>query len=105
MARELWIGLVSVVPTKDCDVLEGAVGAYVNVLALASDASEYADLVEKALAKLHIIVDEIEVVEPFAERRSCGNPDPAVVDMAMSISGSEPVQFGTFHSFDTLGEA
>ena len=39
--REVWIGLVEVVPEEGNDIFDGAPGAYANVLALAESVEDY----------------------------------------------------------------
>jgi len=39
--REVWIGLVEVVPEEGNDIFDGAPGGYANVLAIAASVEDY----------------------------------------------------------------
>ena len=65
---EVWIGLVGVEPIQGTDVLDGCMGAYTNVVALACDLQDYLRQVGEMFAEAGLRVVEVEDVEPFSER-------------------------------------
>ena len=66
--REVWIGLVEIRPLPGNDILQGARGAFTNVLALAAGGREYRDIVTREMQKRGFSVEDIGGEEPFRER-------------------------------------
>ena len=68
MKPTVWIGLVGVFDESENKILDGAPGAYVNVLALAPSAKDYANQAKAALRSVGLRVFEIEEVDVFSQR-------------------------------------
>jgi hypothetical protein len=67
--REVWIGLVEVVPDEGNDIFEGGLGAYANVLALASSVEDYMAVTAPALLLEGVIAVGVDNPEPLRERK------------------------------------
>ena len=70
MQESVWIGLVGVFDESKEKILRGATGAYVNVLALATNAKDYSQQVRTALQSVGLKAFEFGEVEPFCDREA-----------------------------------
>jgi len=102
MASEVYIGMVGVVPILGSDLLGDAKGAYVNVLALASEPQDYEAGVRRALEDLGLSPFEFEDVEPFVKRASQRILEEHLHVLALEVSESGQVRFATFHTFNNV---
>ena len=68
--KEIWIGMVQVVPSLDARVISDASGAFVDVLTWAADLAEYRAKVTELMDDLRLNIMEIEKAEPLANRGS-----------------------------------
>lgn len=98
--KDIWIGLVGVTPQPENDLLGDAKGAYVNVLASATSASEYTDKVKRALHEAGLSLIEIENPEPLSERLSKWSVDEEIMTMAETVRRIDSVTFGTFYKYE-----
>ncbi len=96
--REIWIGLVTIVPMPDCELLTHDKGAFVNILTYASDEEEYRVKVKHAMAYYRLCVTAIEELRCVAEG---GLSDEGLIQIAKELKEAPPhhVRFGTFHTF------
>src|SRR5438128_12354509 len=97
---DIWVGIFGVAPHSDREVLQGAEGAYVNIIGFAYDRQNF---IEKASAKMNAIgfyVFEYEDVATFEERRLANSLGPDFTAMRHSLNRDEPIKFGSFYSFD-----
>jgi hypothetical protein len=100
--KEVWIGLIGVVPTKGNESLDGAKGAYVNALAPAKSQDEYDRVVRKAVGKLNLFFFECDEVEPLAARAARMALDERLHDLADQALRTQEVMFDEFHCFKNL---
>lgn len=100
---EVWIGLVEVRPRPGNVVLGQALGAFTNVLAWASDASDYEARVRGALAANDFDVLAVSEAEPLRERDRRTGVVQALVDLARQVTEDDAVQFDTFQSYRSTG--
>lgn len=105
LEKQLWIGLVEVRALDGgSKVLDGAKGAFVNIVTWASDAQEYehnARLVIEHLGGL--FVSEVIRPEPVETRRTKQGRrfDEDIEDMISRAEGnSNAIIYGTFHTFE-----
>jgi len=98
--ESLWIGLVEVTPRTGNDLPDGAAGAFVNVLSIAADASEFLEKVRQTLDALEFDVQDVENIEPFARRVSTRELDPKLILLANEVLQSGETRFGTFHCYE-----
>ena len=97
--KEVWIGLVRVRPRPKSDILEFDKGAYVNVLAFASNETDYLAQVKKALKQYALTLEETEDVEPFSQRKTKYELSKELYRLAQETSATQEVRVGVFHTF------
>lgn len=97
---EVWIGLAHVKPKLGNDLLDGARGAFVPVLALASNVNEFTSRAMSLLRKYDFHVVEIEDIEPLKIRLAHSAIDNAIVNLASNISEDNYVVFSSFETYD-----
>ncbi len=85
MVREPWIGLISVIPSSSAegDLLDQALGAFVNVVALAATHQGYVASATAALRRDGFEVTEIAWVGPLRERSE--EVDQSLEDIARKL--------------------
>lgn len=105
LSKEVWIGLVGVVPRPGNDLLGKAKQGFVNILALAASTSEYGAQVERVLDELGLDVTEIEDSEPLSERLSKWTVDPEISRLAQEVNSTGFARFGTFHVYEDEDES
>lgn len=101
----VWIGLVGVFDQSPNKILEGAPGAYVNVLALAQDSEGYQAQVREALSSAGFKVFEIEETEPFSDRMAKFKMDPALRALAAEVAQTGVPSCGEFYVFENSEQA
>lgn len=105
--REAWIGLVKIIPVSDHPmILDGAPGAFSNVVALARDESEYRRLIAEAFGESGLEVVAFEDVEPLAQRLDRPVSDDAVHraefrELASRLSEDVPVLFDAIYIYES----
>ena len=102
--KTVWIGLVQVMPRTTLDVMNGAVGAYTNALALAISQPEYEIVVREGLTSLDLIVIGFENIEPFATRAARVHLSTEMRGLARRVRQTQQVQFGSFYTFRESGD-
>ncbi|HEV8198835.1 MAG TPA: hypothetical protein VGS03_02325 [Candidatus Polarisedimenticolia bacterium] len=100
--KEVWIGLIEVVPLPGVDTLGTVSGAFVNFLALAADESEYREQVQAATSEAGFQAMTVEDVEPLRLRLSRANVDAELMSLAEGIEARGGFKFGTFHTFTQI---
>jgi hypothetical protein len=100
--KQLWIGLAEVRPSEGCDVLEGAKGAFVNIVTWAEDADEFKRNAELVLGELRLFVVDVERPEPVeVRRRREGDFEDVIEDMIdRAEDNPNAIIFGTFHLWE-----
>jgi hypothetical protein len=105
--KRTWIGLAHVKPWPGNNMLEGAIGAFVNVLALAVDTSDFISVATDRLNDYEFYVVGIEDVQVFEERlEECEKRpdgcyvDSEIVELAACLSVDEPVSLSTFDAYE-----
>ncbi|MCA9407942.1 MAG: hypothetical protein H6755_06360 [Candidatus Omnitrophica bacterium] len=100
MSKNVWIGLVNLVPKEGNNDLEGALGAYVNILAFAEDEESYKKLVEFAAYEHEYDVEEIKDVELFEKRVSNFEVEDDIKILAEKVKETEKTHFGEFYVYE-----
>jgi len=98
--REVWIGLVEVAPEEGNNMFEGALGAYVNVLALASSVEDYMAVTAPALLHRGLIAVGVDDPEPLRERQAKFQLRDEIVQLGEQAQTGEVV-WDRFHSFES----
>jgi hypothetical protein len=101
--REVWIGLVEVVPEEGNDIFDGAPGAYANVLAIAASAEDYMAVTAPALLREGVIAVGVDNPEPLRERRSKVQVSDEILDLGERARKGDVV-WDTFYVFETDDE-
>ena len=94
-----WIGLVEVEAEPGHDVLDGAKGAYVNVVALADDESGFRNLVRSTMNEYNLKVRGISDLGPTEVRISRGDLVPELHALVERLSSQSPIQFDEFQAY------
>ncbi len=102
MERQVWIGLVGVIPVPGGGALRKGKGAFVNALAPAADQLEFENVVRDALSQLGFIAHEFEDVEAFSERTAKWEVDEELRVLAEEVASYGDVRFGAFHTYSSL---
>jgi hypothetical protein len=97
--KSKWIGLAEVKSARGFDVLNGARGAYVNVLALAQNPDEFVKTVRVSMEENHLELIRIKDIDPIDVRITTGKMIPYLVELSARLSEQYPVQFDEFQSF------
>jgi hypothetical protein len=98
--KQIWIGLVDVVPMPGNNELTGAKGAYVNFIAYASNADEFLSIANAEFTSLEFYVKNIEDAEPLSRRLEIHSLSHELFSLAEDVKRSGSVGFGTFHAYD-----
>ncbi|WP_346899309.1 hypothetical protein [uncultured Roseibium sp.] len=96
-----WHALAEVVPAEgNPDVLEGASGALVNVIALARDIDEVQELTKNSLDEFGLNLIDLSDVKLITSKvtREGGLSDE-MLELAALLSETNPVQFSTFDAY------
>jgi hypothetical protein len=79
-------------------------GAFVDVITIAISDREFQDKVRRRWEEILLFVNEIEDLEPFAERVSKYEVDDELMELsARAESPTDEVRFGTFHTYSLDG--
>ncbi|TQV67011.1 hypothetical protein FKG94_26445 [Exilibacterium tricleocarpae] len=97
--KEIWLGLAEVTPKQGNDILKGAEGAYVNVIALAISEEEYTSIVKSELLKYGFNTLAIGNIELLSDRRKTSVVDDELLDLASLINEENIAQFDEFQAF------
>jgi hypothetical protein len=100
--KNVWIGVVSILPKDGCELLSAHSGAYVNFLTLAGDEAEYRSKVTSALAHYRLELHGLENVRLFT---LSDNPAEELISIAQELqrdNNPQHVRFGTFHTFERV---
>lgn len=102
---EPWIALVHIAPdepgnpawTKDFG--NSSTGAYVNVLAMASDAESFRSVVAEDLAGNNWLATDFEDMEPFSDRSTSAAVTQELFDLEDELIATGDPQFATWHLY------
>jgi hypothetical protein len=95
----VWIGLAHVQPKQGNELLEGAKGAFVPVLGLASTLTEFSDALIILLESYSFNVLEVEDIELYADRIKSFNIDSELQNLVTTLNESEPIVLSTFEAY------
>jgi hypothetical protein len=100
--KHLWMGAVEVrALERNNDILEDAKGAFVNIIAWASDVHEYRHNAELIMSKLGLFISEVLAPEPVESRRRTGVGFAEEIEDMISRAqdNRNAIIYGTFHLF------
>ncbi len=81
-------------------MLEGALGAFVPILALADGIDEFVSITTMRLESYDFDVIEIEDIELFEERLSKSDVEDEIKALADGLSDEDPVVMDFFQAYD-----
>jgi peptidase E len=96
---QAWIGLAHVKPTRSNDLLEGAIGAFVPVVALSVTQEDFVSQVTSALQSWGFTVVELEDIEPWRSRIRRFPVDEHVQGLVRRLGPDNPIEFSVFQSY------
>jgi hypothetical protein len=97
--REIWIGLAQLCQQPGAGVLMDRNLAYANVLALASDHTDFTRVVRDAAAELGFDLLELEECEPLRCRLRAPQAASALVCLSEEVLRTGAVRFGTLYTW------
>jgi len=100
MSKNVWIGLVNLVPNEGNDDLEGAKGAHVNILTFAEDEDDYRKLVKFAAYEHHYSVRKIKDIELFDKRTKTYQVEDSIKSLAEKVKETGKTYFGEFYVYE-----
>ena len=99
--RQVFIGLAHVLANKTTvDVLKGSKGAYVNILCLALNETEFLEEAMKVLNSIGLNLIDVEDIETLSERIKRHEVEDNLLGLAKQISEERKVMLGPFHTYD-----
>lgn len=98
--KTLWIGLVGLRPREGNDTLGDACGAFVRLLAMAADESDYVREITKTLDEFQFDFDEVSGVETYSEFVSREGVDTDLAEVAHKVSSDGYSRFSEFFLYD-----
>jgi hypothetical protein len=96
---ELWIGLVHLKPLSK-EAMEGAAGAYTNIISWARDSGEFRRKTETIAATMDLYVVDVEGEQPLRERLQTRKTSEELEDMILRAENNpNAIVYGTFHRY------
>jgi len=99
-ARQCWIGLAHVRPRGEKNLLEGASGAFVPILALADGIDNFIALATMRLEAYDFEVIEFDDIETLKERLSKSDIIDEIKELSEKLSDENPVVMDAFQAYD-----
>ena len=100
MSKEVWIGLVNLMPNAGNEDLKGAKGAYVNILAFAESVEDYKNVVKFAAYEHDYTIQEIKDVELFDVRSKNFEIDDDLINLSKKVAETRKTHFGEFFIYE-----
>ncbi len=98
--KQPWIGLAHVRPRQENELLEGAIGAFVPIVALAMGIDDFISMATTLVNSYGFDVVVIEDIQPLEERLKNSEVEEGVIRLAEGLSETEPIAFDTFQAYD-----
>jgi hypothetical protein len=98
MKEVIWIGLAHVIPNSE-NVLDGSIGAYVNIVGYARSPEQFEERIKVAVLGLDMDLLEVKDVELFEMRTTHEEPAPAIFKLVEELKFDRSIKFDTFHSY------
>jgi hypothetical protein len=95
-AKQPWVGLIGLKPRPGNEILGSAQGAYVYMLALATDERDFRKAVLVSLEEFGFGLEEMDEVEPFSAKLLRGNVDDYLVERASKVAQDGKTRYGEF---------
>ncbi len=95
-----WIGLCEVRPLPGNDSLEGAIGAFVNVVALGESEEDFKRCVLSTMKEYDFEVIAMNDIGTVEEREQREDLIPELSALAQSLTEEYPIQFDEFQAYE-----
>lgn len=102
--RQIWIGLVDMVPRAGNDFFDGGKGAVAYVLAMAENEGGYLSELRAALEHYGLELVSVEELEPLEERMKRKSLSDALLAKADEVKETGKLRFGEFHVYESEDE-
>ncbi len=97
--ESVWIGLAHVKPVEGNNVFDNAIGAFVNILALSSDAISFKEQVLSSMVDLRLVLVELSEVDLLSNRIEKGELEDSIIQLGNQVANTGSIQFGIFHTY------
>ena len=97
-----WIGMAHVRPREGNELLDGALGAFVQVLALAENEDDFIKQGADLFSEYEFDVLEWVHVQNFEERKASSDVEKSLVMHAMQLSADNPIYLDEFQAYDSM---
>lgn len=98
--KQKWIGLAHVKPKTGNNLLQGALGAFVPILALTTEIDDFVALTTTYLESFGFEVLEIEDIELFKDRLRNSDVEDVIIALAEELTDEDPIILDTFQAYD-----
>ncbi len=92
--------MAHVIPQVGNDLLDGAAGAFVPIVGLASDEHEFASDIATLLVTYGFDVSAVEDIELLERRRAHSAVEEDIVILAASLTAENPLAMGDFEAYE-----
>lgn len=100
-SEAVWLGLVEVTGPPDIPELSGCPGAYVVILAMASDNISYLNQIRKDVESLGLKVVEVAWCLPIKDRTQQYDVEEYLLELAKEVELTSETRFGIFHAWES----
>ncbi|HEY4323397.1 MAG TPA: hypothetical protein VGN20_05405 [Mucilaginibacter sp.] len=98
--KQIMIGLAKVITDEAYpNVLNGAEGAFVNVLCFASNKRDFRNQAKKEMKEIGVILVRIENIQTVSERLQSYEIDDSLLKLIPTITIENKIKVGVFHSY------
>jgi hypothetical protein len=106
MCQDLMFGVVELFPVGEDSPLSGDnIGAYCQVLVVASDEEEFRRIIEKYFKRLSLGVVEIDEIKHITDISEVSAEDTLVDNIGNGCLQKHQIAFGSLNGFHSEGEA
>ena len=97
---ERWSAIAKVIPRPGNHTLGEARGAFVGIAALSHDEKDFRDKVARLFAALEFELEGLDDIGPIRCEADYGRMHDEIRDKVRALSISNPLTYGSFHSFE-----
>jgi hypothetical protein len=99
--RQCWIGLAHVKPRAGNNLLNGAIGAFVPILAIAKGINDFISIATNWMESYDFDVIEIQDIEMFRDRICKSDVDDELKQLSENLTEQDPVAIDAFQAYDS----
>jgi len=98
--KTVWIGLLNLSGSPNNPILEGCLGAFVNVLAYVKNSDDFVEVVSDKLSEMELILEEVIWSESLETRLQKYDIEDYLLELATTINNQKECYFGIFHVWE-----